>query len=521
MTWANASADRQDEVRSRAVALLYEAAWEAARHLAMDRSRERAEIGLELAQGPLERARGLEILVVLGHWTDDGDAAWQNAKEAVDLRVAAGPRTDAERLAIAAGCAEALALPTRWPGLMRHLPTREEAAPYLALGMSYLPEGDSEERARLLMVQASWSWGFGEAVTDPDAIARDQEAAHEAVAMARRIGDPFLLSGALDTLGATGSLLEGYRGVLAPQWERLELVPRIDDAAELTDIYGVTAWALTHIGEFSRAAESGRKGLEVAEETGVVNYVPGGFLAVSQYRLGDWEGFWQTYARVDGLMDAGNSLRYHAMRLYGAAAFIKEVTGHADAADALIDRLDRSQVELGAVGVSGARCWIAQVLVRRGDHGGARQRLAVADPVRDIQNRDLDYEAWADLIAAEGTWHEAPNLVRNARDWAEKTGLRFLPAVADRLEGQAALATGFAERAITSLERARSTFGELEAAWDRARTELVVARARQSLGETDAAREAAEAALATFTRLGATAEIGAAESLLAGTAARR
>jgi hypothetical protein len=387
--------------------------------------------------------------------------------------------------------------------------------------MGHLPEGDSEERARLLMAQGAWSWGFGEAVTDPEAIARDRVAAEEAVAIARRLGDPFLLSGALDTLGATGSLLEGYKGVLAPQWERLELVPQIDDAAELTDIYGVTAWALTHIGEFSRAAGYGRQGQEVAEQTGVVNYVPGAFMAVSEYRMGDWESYWQSYERVDGLFDAGDRLRYHAWRLYGVAALIREATGDPAAADAFIDRLDRSQVELGAVGVSGARCWIVQVLVRRGDYRAARERLAIVDPVRQIQNRDLDLEAWANLVAAEGTWHEAPNLIRSAREWSEKTGLRFLPAVADRLEGQAALGTGLPDRAVTSLERARARFVELGAAWDRARTELVIARARHSLGEADAAREAAEAALATFTGLGARAEIAEAESLLAGSAASR
>jgi hypothetical protein len=349
---------------------------------------------------------------------------------------------------------------------------------------------------------------------DPEAIARDRVAAEEAVAIARRLGDPFLLSGALDTLGATGSLLDGYKGVLAPQWERLELAPQLDDAAELTDIYGVTAWGLTHIGEFRRAAEYGRRGLEIAEDTGVVNYVPGGYLALAQFRLGEWAGFWETFARLDASFDPGRPLRYHSMRLYGVAAYICEVTGDPAAADRHIERMDRSQAELGSVGVSGARTWIVGVLVRRGDFSGARKRLAVPDPVRDIQNRDLDYEARAELIAAEGTWPDAPYLVRDARSWSEKTGLRFLPAVADRLEGQAALATGFAERAVVSLDRARATLGELEASWDRARTELVLARAYRELGHAEPAREAAQAALETFAALEARAEISEAQALM-------
>ena len=49
---------------------------------------------------------------------------------------------------------------------MRHLPTREEAQPYLDLGFSMLADGDSEERLRLMMARAGWGWGFGEADTD-------------------------------------------------------------------------------------------------------------------------------------------------------------------------------------------------------------------------------------------------------------------------------------------------------------------------------------------------------------------
>jgi hypothetical protein len=155
------------------------------------------------------------------------------------------------------------------------------------------------------------------------------------------------------------------------------------------------------------------------------------------------------------------------------------------------------------------------VLARRGEFAAARKRLAVHDPVRDIQNRDLTYEAWADLIAAEGAWHEAPRIVDEARAWADKTGLKFLPAIADRLEGLAAVGTGLPDRGITSLERARATFVELEASWERARTELALSSAQLARGDRAAAAEAAQAALATFAELGASSERAAAEALSA------
>ncbi len=505
-TWADVAPDRRDEIRARAVSLLYEAAWEAVRHVAPDRARERASVGLELAEGSIERARGLEVLVPIDLWEDDADAAWREALEAVDLRLAAGPRDEDERRAIAAGCGEALAIPTRWPGIMRSLPSREAAAPYLELGMRMLPDGDSKERVRLLMAQGAWCWGFGTAITDPDTVARDRRAAEEAVAMARRMDHPWLLSATLDTLGATGGILDGYRGILEPQHERLSLIPLLDDVSEVTDIFGTSAWGLTHVGRFHEAAPLARQGMELAEGMGIMNYVPGAFLAVDQFRLGEWDEFWETFRRVDALFPPDRPVRYHAHRLYGMAAYLCEVAGDAAAADAHIARVDRAQEAMGAVGVSGARLWIVAVLARRGQFSAARDRLAVEDPVRAIQNRDLDFEAWAELIATQGTWDEVAPIVAAARDWAQRTGLEFLPAVADRLEGQAAFAAGDVDRAVELLTRARNSFDALEAVWERARTDLALAGAHLVAGDPARARAAARAAYEVFERLSASTE---------------
>jgi hypothetical protein len=165
--------------------------------------------------------------------------------------------------------------------------------------------------------------------------------------------------------------------------------------------------------------------------------------------------------------------------------------------------------------VSGARSWIVGLLVRRGEFAVARQRLAIEDPVRDVQNRDLTFEAWADLIAAEGTWDEAPPIVAGAREWAEQTGLRFLPFVADRLEGQAALARGHPADAVRWLERARDGFAELEAVWERARTDLALAEAHLAAGDRAQAAVTAQAGAEVFERLSAGTELRAAGDLLA------
>ena len=517
--WATLEPDRREEIRARAVDLLFEAGEEAARHLAVERARERLRVGLELAQGPIERARGLEVLVGLQLWANDGDNAWRSAREAIDLRISAGPAGAEERRAVARLAGLLLAMPTRWPGLMRHLPSREEAAPYLEVGMSMLDEGDSEERVRLLMVRGAWCWGFGEAETDPDRVQEDRAAAEESVAMARRLGRADLLSAALDGLGATGSLIGGYRLMLEPQEERLQLVPQLDDAVEVIDIYGTSAWGLAHIGEFRRAAEVAATGWARATEMGVAHSVSGSFYAVVNYRLGHWDEFWRTYGAIEaefgGLGEAETMLRYHSYRLYGVAAYLSEVAGDPAAADRHIAILDRSQGVQGDVGISGPRLWIVQTLIRRREFGEARARLNVRDPVRDIQNRDLTLEGWADLIAAEGTWDEAPAIVAESREWADRTGLLFLPAVADRLEGQAALSAGESERAVALLTRARDTFATLEAPWERARTEVSLAEAHLSSGDAAAAATSAQAALSTFEGLGASVDSALARELTA------
>lgn len=516
--WARVEPDRREEIRARAVDLLFEAGEEAARHLAVDRARERVRVGLELAHGPIERARGLEILVSMQTWADDGNGAWRSAREAIDLRMSAGPATPADRRAVARLSGILLSLPTRWPGLMRDLPGREEAAPYLGLGFSMLAEGDSEERLRLLQAQGAWCWGFAETETDPERILEDRAAAEEAVAMARRMGRADLLSAALDTLGATATLIGGYGQAVVLQEERVSLVPQLDDLVEVADIYGTSAWGFAHIGDYRRAAEFGATGLARGAEMGVQNYVPGVFYAVATFRLGQWDEFWRIFAAVEaqyGLSAPERVLRYHAFRLYGVAAYLSEVAGDPAAADRYIARLDSAQATQGSVGVSGARLWIVATLVRRREFGEARARLAVRDPVRDIQNRDLDLEAWADLVATEGTWDEAAAIVSEARDWAGRTGLLFLPGIADRLDGQVALAAGDHERATRFLETARATFTRLEVPWERARTDLSLARAYSAVGSGAEAAAAARSAAATFTALRAPVEIEDAAAMIA------
>jgi hypothetical protein len=380
-----------------------------------------------------------------------------------------------------------------------------------------LDDGDSEERLGMLMALAAWGWGFGESDTDPARVATYTAAADEAIALAKRLGRADLISAALDAAGAAVNETGGYGASQVFQEERLALIPQLDDPAEIADIYGTVAWHLVHMGHYRRAAElpmgnePGSSGSVLSPMSHRTKYV---FHAFALFRLGDWDRFWSVYALLDAAVEHDRPFSYHTMRLYGIAAYLKEVAGDRTAADALIADLDRSQASRGSVGVSGARLWIVETLVRRGLFADARERLAEADPVREVQNRDLTFEAWSELIAAEGSWDEAPPIVAGARDWAERTGLLALPAFADRLEGQAALAAGDPRLGLDRLRRARAVFDGLEAAWEGARTDLVLANALISIGENHEAAAAARDALATLSHLEAPMEIERARDLV-------
>ena len=87
---------------------------------------------------------------------------------------------------------------------------------------------------------------------------RDEEAetaVREAAAAAEELGDPDLLSTALDLLQSwetdRGRYGEGYR----TNARRIELIPRMTDVKEIGDTYAVAAWAAAHLGRYREADE--------------------------------------------------------------------------------------------------------------------------------------------------------------------------------------------------------------------------------------------------------------------------
>src|SRR5262249_34886080 len=145
--------------------------------------------------------------------------AWRTLQEAALTRARAEPGESAK---VAYLAARAVEVPVRWPGSMRTPPPEGEVRPILDLGFARLPEGDSEERARLLAHQAGWPFAFPEAVDERELDAIERMGL-EAAEMAVRLGLPDIASAAFDAAGG-GTVAAGRYDLALAIWrQRAEL----------------------------------------------------------------------------------------------------------------------------------------------------------------------------------------------------------------------------------------------------------------------------------------------------------
>jgi DNA-binding NarL/FixJ family response regulator len=88
--------------------------------------------------------------------------------------------------------------------------------------------------------------------------------------------------------------------------------------------------------------------------------------------------------------------------------------------------------------------------------------------------------------------------------------------VSDRAIGAVELADGDPGAALAPLRRASSGFRNVEAAYDVARTGILIARARRALGDEEGAKLEFEASRAAFDSLGAMADLAMLDRLVSG-----
>lgn len=497
-----------ETIRLKALRYLLLAAEETRKKLVLDRSKAFAERALAFTSDEAERSLALGALgeaYLYDYW---GDRAWEYLCQAVDAALAGAPD---DHLRIARLCGLALESPTRW-GAMRSFPEAADAGRYLAIGLEHAGDADTEERARLLVAKAMWPAAFPSLRGEAELLS-GREASKEAAALAERLGRSDLLSAALDGLGYS-FLTMGLAGRVGEvTGRRLALVPALIDPREIEDAYAMAAWAAFHTGRYAEAAGLATEGFNRSVTvTAAMGLHCLEWRALAKFRLGDWDGFFEDFELGRRLVgEREESPPGFISRPFAVAALISEVRGDGGEADRLMKRLTALEGEWQEVGTCDA--WLGSLLARRGRFAEARARLVREEFAYIRENLGLLLEARCDLLIEEEAWDEARETVEEARAHAEAAALIALRHHADRLEAMAAEAAGDRLRALDLLGAAREGFDAIEARWEAARTDLLMAEVLFRGGRTEEARRSAAPSVPVFEELGARRELDRARSV--------
>jgi class 3 adenylate cyclase/tetratricopeptide (TPR) repeat protein len=508
--------DVVEDLRSKAFEYLLLAAEDARRKLVLAKAKRLAEEALRLATSPVERTRTFESLGEAYITNYQGDLAWRNFTAAIDVRLKELPE---DREAIARLCARAAEVPTRWPGSMTDVPSEEEVTRYLDAGFAHAAKGDDPTMVRLLTDRAFWPFAFQRDRPLSDEEMREAvEAGERAEQMARRLNRIDLASAALDALGG----VYFARGMAGEPVElarrRLELVPKLEDPWELGDIHAMVGWTHFHVGLYREALRYADEGVQKTppDAPGLILHCVA-WRALARLRLGDWDGFFADLARSQELLgERSGEPPYFAARPFAAAALVHEVQGNTAAADRFFDLIQRIDERQGLAKATDRDPWIAWALARRGQIEKARARLWQPLLERWKAALPVIMEARCDVLGDMESWDEVPGFLTEARAYAQEAGLLALPFFIDRLEGRAALAAQRRLVAENLLQRAAEGFASLEAAWEEARTRLMLAEAYLTARRIAEAREEIEQAHPVFQRLQSVRELARSRELLAG-----
>ncbi|MFB3739085.1 MAG: AAA family ATPase [Candidatus Velamenicoccus archaeovorus] len=475
-----------------------------------------AESALALAADDRERSRALEAAGLASFHDSEGDLAWNALKRAIDLRVAGGgPGGPDEDREVAGLCATLLELATRSRGVMRQQVGVDQLEPYLRIGLERAGEGDSEERARLLIARSFWPRADPESWrSHPRAVLEARRIGEEASAMAERLGRPKLASSALDAVCWTYHVEGRYGAMESSLRRRLALAPAIDDPFELGDIYGTAAWWAVDSGRYREAYDLAHRGFHETEGRNPMYALYClDFRATAAFRLGDWEGFLADVARSDELLgDRRDHPPGFATVHVALSAFVHDVQGNGELADRslrILGWLEHVQERPDTAWT----LWRVRLLARRGAFAQARELLARPEVPEVGEGREEVLEAWCELVAEEGSWDRAEEVTGDARTYGARAGVMQLAPYADRLEGRSALAAGHPDRAVELLGAAGEAFDRLEAAWEVGVTRLDLARAHDEAGRGEDARAHLALALPTLERLRSRRELGLAAEL--------
>ena len=478
----------------------------ARRRMAIEQAERLARRAVDLSIESGEKAEALEKSGDIYHFCHNGDQAWRMYIEALEE---ASPPTKGGNGSVARLAAKSAILSTRWEGTLETPVSPVEVERVISTGLEAAGENDSRERALLLSSKA-FLQGQGYQARDEGG----RLAAEESLRIAERLDDPDLMSAALDASAFWLLPDARYGPINEVELRRLELVPRLADLREISDVYASAAWSSTFVGHYPKAVAYVTEAIERSRGVDAGQYLYAlSWRVLVRFLAGDWSNAMQDFDEVlssESRDGAGLPVPY-AAAAYGAAAYCKTLQGRADEAGDYIDMLDRYRRQQDAAGVP---IGITRMIMARAlAHGGRTEEASTWLHLERGAYYVSNLEGACEVVAAGGVWDRAASLARTAREEAVRGEVEALHYYVDRLEGRHAEAHEDLGAAVQLLQSSADGFDRLGARWETAWSRLHLGRVLWRAGDASA-RGVLERALETFLDVNSAREIEDVRTLL-------
>jgi tetratricopeptide (TPR) repeat protein len=317
-------------------------------------------------------------------------------------------------------------------------------------------------------------------------------ASREAVAMAERLGQPELLSLALDVGYITDQFRDDVPALVAGVERRVQLADQIHAGIDLDDIFYMAAQAYWEQGRYRDALAATDEGVARVSAVGAEAVGSECTGAVTRMLLGDWDALVSHYRTIAARWtEPPGFLRM----LYAAAEFVLAARGDHDAAEHIRRMPYRTVGRLGyrALGL------LAE--------GRTDEALAYIRQPAQADGVCFALLAEAEVLRAAQRWDELAAHVRRIRERSARTGWVIGPAAADRAEAAIAAARGAFAAAEPLLRRSVAGFSDAGAEWEAARSALDLADALHALEQGDEVSATLDRAAPAIERAGSLLEI--------------
>lgn len=484
-----------DDLRRKARVYLVVGSRNAALRFATQQAATLGRRAVELSTAGSERMEALETLADVMKLSGNGDLAWETYLAALE-ELEETWRFDAASTSRI--CASAAIIPTRDWGSIERPPPDDELQRVIDLGFAAPPHpGSARDHCLLLVARAFFAADRGRSF-------EARAAADEALALAERLKDPDLMSIALDALTETYIHPDGlFEDAMRITQRRLDLLPRLSDLEEITDVHYTAAVTNTLIGRYPAAVRHATEAGKTGRTVDVGSYVHAlNWRAHARFMNGDWDGSLRDEAeirrierrRVDQLPGPNGA------RAYAAACFCLILRADREA-EQRIDVMRRFRTD--STRFKNVSALAARGLARR---GFASEALEWLDLSRWMY-RGQHLGAACDVVALLEDWDRASLILAEARNEAQTCGLLSLSFFAYRLEGQIAFARGDLDPAVDRLALSVEGFTRLDALWESAWSRLLMAEALLEAGRLEEAADASSHALVVLRNLGSVEEL--------------